>query len=107
MKKITRKQRLDALKNGFYRYGNFTTDNIDECVHSAWLRDQLTETFAKTVRDHNTYLSIAEIRSKDFIDSEGCFYDFVGKTYQYEDFLVHVYPFKDREGGTVSVLLVA
>ena len=108
MKKITRQQRLDLLRNGFYRCGYIEkAENIEEYIHSSRLTDQLTETFADIVREKNTYLSIAKIRSKDFIDSDGCYYDFKGKTYQHGQFLVHIYPSSHSTGGIASLSLLA
>ena len=107
MNKITRKQRLDLMQNGFYRCGYMQIKNVEETT--AWiprLLEQLTEEFAGKVRATNTKLSIAKIRSKDFIDTEGCFYDFKGWTMQFGQFLIHVYPYQNG-GGQAAVSLLA
>lgn len=107
MKKLTRQQRLDALKNGFYRCGYVETDNIEEYIlHSTRLTEQLTDTFADAVRANNPKLSIAKIRSNDFVDSDDCYYDFRGKTYQHGPFLIHIYPSPYNNSGTASVVLL-
>lgn len=108
MNKITNKQRLELLHNDFYRCGNIHIRNVKETT--AWiprLLEQLSESFAAEVRATNTRLSIAEIRSKDFIDSEGCFYDFRGQNFRYGHFLIHVYTHQHNEGGSASVTLIA
>ena len=108
MNKITRKQRLELLENGFYKCGYSHITNVEELTALfTRLEDQLTDTFADKVRATNTKLSIAKIRSKDFIDSEDCFYDFKGNTFQYGQFIVHVYSHAQSKSGTASVSLLA
>ena len=107
MKKITRKQRLDLSENGFYKCGYMKIENL-EMLESALsrLEDELTEELERKVRETNTKLSIAKIRSKDFIDNEGCYYDYKGETYQHGEFLMHVYPYRDGR-GQASITLIA
>lgn len=108
MKKITRQERLDLLQNGFYRCGYIRIENVEELTSDfSRLKDKMTDEFTDKVRAINTKLSIAKIRSKDFIDNEGCFYDFEGKTFKHGEFLVHVYPFATLDGGTASISLLA
>lgn len=108
MKKLTRKERLKALENGFYRCGYVTREDIENYVlDSLHLQDQLTESLADMVRANNEKISIAKIRSNDFIDSEDCICDFRGSTYQYGEFIIHIYPFYQSTGGTASITLIA
>ena len=108
MKKLTRKQRLDALKNGFYRYGYLQAENIEDFVlHSTWITEQLTDSLADSVRANNLKLSIDKIRSNDFVDSDGCFYDFRGKTFQYGQFIIHIYPYPQSKDGIANISLLA
>ena len=109
MKKLTRQQRLNALlKNGFYRCGYVETENIEDYVcNSQWFKKELIEPFADAVRANNTKLSIAKIRSNDFVDSNDCYYDFRGKTFQYGQFLIHIYLAPYSKMGTASISLLA
>ena len=109
MKKLTRQERVDSLlHNGFYRCGYINSDNIEKYVlHSSGLTDQLTEEFADSVRKGRKLIRIAEVRSKDFIDSDGVYYDYKGKTYQYGQFLIHIYLPREGKDGGASVLLLA
>ena len=108
MDKITRKQRIELMQNGFYKCGYTHITNVKECDERlARLQEQLTEEFETAVRANNTRLTIDKVRSKDFIDNEGCFYDLKGQTFQHGQFLIHVYSYDNYQGGTASVSLLA
>lgn len=107
MKRITRKERLNALQHGFYHCGHTYINDINQTdAFFTNLKNELTEQFSDAVRETNKKLSIDKIRSKDFIDSDGCYYDFIGRTYHYKDFIIHIYPAYNNR-GSASVLLAA
>ena len=107
MNKITRKQRIELMQGGFYRCGYVRITDVEKPIE--WLPrilEQLTEEFANKVRANNTRLSIVKVRSKDFIDNEGCFYDLKGRTTRFGQFMIHVYSYQGG-GGQASVSLLA
>ena len=109
MKKITKKQRIDQMNGrGFHHCGYVTGEYIKHFISELHtFKEKLTEDFADRVREKNDLHTIYKIRSNDFIDNEDCYYDFKGVSYQYNDFIIHVYDNKENDTYTAIFILLA
>ena len=109
MKKITKKQRIDQMnERGFHHCGHISGEYIKHFISELHtFKEKLNEEFANMIYSTTDLTTISKIRSLDFIDSRNVVYGFKGSTYQYNDFLIHIYDYKEFDEYTVSFILLA
>lgn len=106
LEKITNKTRVELMSRGFHRIGFMSakefTERLFDPEYLPEYMNRIRYIFSDMLESGHEPLNIASVRSRHMEDTDGCRYDFYGKSYLIDDILFHVYPRTE----TVSVIKI-
>lgn len=105
MHKITKRERLDILMDGWYRLGWASPETLVKMFdEETEIWDTINEVARQIIASDMKKINLMRTRSEDFIGSDDCYYPYKGKTYVNGKVMVHVY--SDHEGNETGASIV-
>lgn len=106
LQKVTKKDRIALMKNGFYKVGYMSAKEFNErVIHDEYLDqyiDRILFILEDMVEAGLDPINVVKVRSNDIYCSDECYYSYKGKSYLIDGILFHVY----EDTDTVSVIKV-